>query len=266
MERPRPSSAPAETALEKTLLTGAIEKPTPPSGTASVDLSWRPLYSIGGYAALLFVVLVLVPIVLVFVAPLPPSQGRPLLEYIAEHKAVYLVELVSFVGLAVPALLVFAALGVALSTVNKTLALIGGLLGIVSETIALALGSSPQSLHGGMVVLSDAYAGADQGEQAALVAAAEALIAATNAVSWAGILTAGAILVLSVVMWQGQRGRALSVVGMAAGAIGVLSEALRPMIGSAYLVYGLLLPIWFAWVGVKLFRVARRSGNPSTSG
>ncbi|MBB1509247.1 hypothetical protein [Tessaracoccus sp. MC1756] len=267
MERPRPSSATAEPALETALLTGAIEKRTPPSGTARVDLSWRRLYSIGGYAALLFVVLVLVPIVLVFVAPLPPSQGRPLLEYIAEHKAVYLVELVSFVGLAVPALLVFAALGVALSTVNKTLALIGGLLGIVSETIALALGSSPQSLHGGMVVLSDAYAGADQGEQAALVAAAEALIAATNAVSWAGILTAGAILVLSVVMWQGQWGRALSVVGMAAGAIGVLSEALRPMIGSAYLVYGLLLPIWFAWVGVKLFRVGGLSdGHPQAWG
>lgn len=111
-------------------------------------------------AGLLFVLLVLVPVALVCLAPLPPTQGAALLEYIAEHKAVYLTQLVSFVGLAVPALIVFAAVGVALKDVDKSLAVIGGLLGVASEPIALALGSSPQSLHGGLVLLSDAYAAA----------------------------------------------------------------------------------------------------------
>lgn len=128
--------------------------------SARPDLSWQPLYRIGGISAVVFVVLVLVPVTLVFVAPVPPTEGRALLEYISAHKAVYLVELVSFVGLAVPALVVFGALAVALAPVNKGLAAIGGLFGIASETIALALGSSPQSLHGGLVVLSDAYAAA----------------------------------------------------------------------------------------------------------
>lgn len=158
-----------------------------PGASAGPDLSWQPLYRIGGYAALVFVVLVLVPVALVFAAPLPPTQGRAVLEYIAANRAVYLVELVSFVGLAVPALLVFGALAVALSRVNKALAAVGGLFGIVSETIALALGSSPQSLHGGLVVLADSYAVAGtDAERAGLIAAAEALIAATNAVSWGG--------------------------------------------------------------------------------
>lgn len=214
------------------------------------------MYRIGGYSALLFVVLVLVPVMLVFVAPLPPTQGRAVLQYIAAHRSVYLIELVSFVGLAVPALLVFAALAIALSPVNKAWAAVGGLLGIVSETIALALGTSPQSLHGGLVVLADSYTGArTDAERAILVAAAEALIGATNAVSWAGILTAAAMLVLSMVMAQAGWGRALVIVGVAAGAIGVASEALRPLIGYAYLVYGLLLPLWFAWVGSKLLHI-----------
>ncbi|MFD0864214.1 hypothetical protein ACFQ06_00115 [Tessaracoccus lubricantis] len=221
------------------------------------NLSWGPLYRIGGYSAFVFVALVLIPVVLVFAAPLPPTEGRELLEYIATHKVVYLVELVSFVGLAVPALLMFAALSMALSTINRSLALVGGLLGVASETIALALGSSPQSLHGGLVVLSDAYATAGTEQQASLVAAAEALIAATNAVSWAGILTAGAILVLSCVMWQGRWGRALAVVGIATGAIGIVSEALRPVIGSGYLLYGLLLPVWVAWAGSRLLHHRR---------
>jgi hypothetical protein len=37
-----------------------------------------------------YVLLVLVPVVLVLVAPLPPTQGDEPLEYIAAHKVVYL--------------------------------------------------------------------------------------------------------------------------------------------------------------------------------
>ena len=218
------------------------------------DLTWRPLYKAGGWSALLYVLLVLVPVVLVFVAPVPPTQGAALLEYIAAHKAVYLTELVCFVGLAVPALVVFSAVAVALKQVHKSIAAIGGLFGIASEVIALALGSSPQSLHGGLVVLSSAYqaAGGDA-DRAGLVSAADALIAATNAVSWAGILTAAAILLLSWIMRRASVfGPVVATIGVVAGAAGIVSEALRPMIGPAYLIYGLLLPTWFALVGWKL--------------
>ena len=129
------------------------------------------------------------------------GAGAAVLDYVASHRAVYLVELVCFVGLAVPAHVVFGAVAVALKDTHRTLAAIGGLFGIASEVIALALGSSPQSLHGGLVVLSNAYrASGDGAERAALVSAAEALVAATNAVSWAGILTAAAILLLSWAM------------------------------------------------------------------
>lgn len=230
-------------------------------GEVRADPSWATLYRLGGLAALLYVVLVLVPVVLVFVAPVPPTEGRALLAYVAAHRAVYLIELVCFVGLSVPALVVFAAVAVALKEGNKSIALIGGLLGVASETIALALGSSPQSLHGGVVVLSDSFAAATtEAQRSSLVSAADALVAATNAVSWAGILTAAAILVLSAVMGRGDFGRLVAVVGIVAGAVGVVAETLRPVIGAGYLVYGLLLPAWFALVAWKLLMIHRTTG------
>lgn len=128
---------------------------------------------------------------------------------------------------------------------------------VSSEIIALALGSSPQSLHGGLVVLSDSYAAASDAERAGLVAAAEALIAATNAVSWAGILTAAAILVLSLGMRRGRIAPRVAVLGILTGVLGAASEAFRPMIGPAYTVYGLLLPLWFGLVGWRLRRLSR---------
>ncbi len=224
-------------------------------------MTWGRLYKAGGWSALLYVLLVVVPVALVFAAPLPPTEGAALLEYIAAHKVLYLTELVCFVGLAVPALVVFSAVAVALKEVDKSVAAIGGLFGVASEVIALALGSSPQSLHGGLVVLSNNYqdAGGDA-ERAGLVSAAESLIAATNAVSWAGILTAAAILLLS---WAGIMrrasffGRVLGPLGMVAGAAGIVAEALRPMVGPGYLLYGLLLPTWFALVGWKLLHLHR---------
>lgn len=198
------------------------------------DLTWRTLYLAGAVSAGVFVVLVLVPVTMLFTAPVPPTDGAGILEYIAEHPGVYLTQLVSFVGLAVPAMVVFAALAVALRQVDKSLALIGGLFGVASEIIALALGSSPQSLHGGLVVLSDAYSKASSAERQALVSAADALIATTNAVSWAGILTAAAILILSITMLRGDFGRVGAILGIVTGLLGIVSEALRPLMGVSY--------------------------------
>jgi hypothetical protein len=230
---------------------------------AGADPGWRTLYRAGTVCAAVYVLLVVVPVVLVFVAPLPPTQGAALLTFIAEHEVVYLTELVCFVGLAVPALIVFAALTAALWPVNKSLAVIGGLFGVASEVIALALGSSPQSLHGGLVVLSGSYASADtETRKAEVVSAAEALIAATNAVFfWAGILTAAGILVLSLAMRNGNFGTRLAALGIVTGIAGIICEALRPMIGGGYLLYGLLLPIWFALAGWQLHRLATRQSE-----
>jgi hypothetical protein len=43
------------------------------------------------------------------------------------------------------------------------------------------------------------------------------------------------------------------------GALGILSEALRPIIGPVYFIYGILLPAWFIAVGWKLYRLGSSS-------
>lgn len=209
--------------------------------------------------------MVLAPVALVFSAPVPPTEGRALMGYIAANRVVYLVQLVCFVVLAVPALVVLTACAVALAVVGKGVALVGGVFGVASEVVALAVGSSPQSLHGGLILLADAYqvAGSD-GERAGLVSAANALIATANAMPWAGVLTAAAILILSLIMGRSTLGRALAVVGALTGALGLVSEALRPIIGSAYLLYGLLLPLWFGWTGWQLLRLPANGQHQKT--
>lgn len=246
------------------------EATTRPGVTAPrADPFWARLERTGGIAGLVFVVMVLVALVLMVVAPVPPAEGGPLLAYVAGHKGVYLTELICFVGLSVPAMVVFVAVARALMGSDRSIALIGGILGVAAETVALAVGSSPQSLHGGLVILSNSYAAAESdAERASLVSAADALIAATNGAPWAGVLTAAAILVLSALMRQGDFGRTLAVVGMITGALGIVSEAFRTVIGPAYLLYGLLLPLWFALVGRRLFTWGRKgtSSFPDATG
>ena len=76
--------------------------------------------------------------------------------------------------------------------------------------------------------------------------------------SWAGILTAAAILLLSWIMRRASFfGPVVGTIGMVAGAAGIVAEALRPMIGPGYMLYGLLLPTWFALVGWKLLHLHR---------
>ena len=227
--------------------------------SASPDPSWRGLYRVGGVSAAFYVVLIIIPLVLLNTTPLPPlSGGAAMLQYIASHKPVYIIELVSFVGLSLPAMVVFFALYVALKHLNKSYAALGALVGIASEVIALAYNSSPPSLNTGLLYLSDQYAAATTAAQrAAFATAAEGLIAVSNAVNAAGILTAMGILIFSLVMLKGVFHKGVAYLGIATGAIGIISEALRPIIGPGYYIYGLLLPIWFVAVGWKLYRLAR---------
>jgi hypothetical protein len=231
---------------------------------ASPDPSWRGLYRAGSISAALYVILVIVPLVLLFTTPQPPSAGgAATLQYIAANKLVYIIELVSFVGLSVPAMVVFLALYAALKHLNKSYAALGAFIGIASEVVALAYNSSPQSLNAGLVYLSDQYVAATTAAQhIAFATAAEGLIAVTNGVNAAGILTATGILVISLVMLKGVFHKGFAYVGIITGALGIFSEAIRPILGIGYIVYGLLLPIWFLVVGWKLYRLGS-SSSPS---
>lgn len=230
----------------------------PEGVSGSPDPAWRSLYRAGAVSALLYVVMILVPVVLLFAAPQPPiSGGADVLQYIAEHKSVYVVEMVSFVGLSLPAIVVFLALYAALQGLDRSYAALGAVIGIASEIVALAYNSSPPSLNGGLLYLSDQYASATSDAQRdALATAAESLIAVSNTVNAAGILTALGILIFSLVMLKGVFSRSVAYLGITTGAVGIVCEILRDAIGAGYFVYGLLLPGWFIAVGWQLYRLA----------
>jgi hypothetical protein len=224
---------------------------------ASPDPSWRGLYRAGGVSAFLYIALLIVPIVLIFVAPQPPlSGGAATLQYIASNKGVYISELVLFLAPSVLAMIVFLALYMALKHLNKSLAAIGALIAIASQTIGLAYNSSPQSLNGALVLLSSQYeATTNAVQRAAYAAAAESLIAMSNSVSASGILFSIGILIISLVMLRGVFHKGIAYLGVITGTLAIFSEAFRPVIGIGYIVFFILEVIWLIAVGWKLYRL-----------
>lgn len=222
------------------------------------DPSWRSLYRMGAVSAALYILMIILPVVLVFTVPQPPySGGAEVLQYIGSNKPLYMIEFVSFVGLALPAMVVFLALYVAFRHLDKAYAALGALIGIASEIAAIAYNSSPPSLNGGLLHLSDQYmAAATDAQRASLATAAESLMAVSNTtVNAIGIMTALGILFISLPMLRGESSRGIAYLGIATGIVGILAEPLRELIGFGYLAYGLLLPVWFAAVGWKLYRL-----------
>ena len=92
-------------------------------------------------------------------------------------------------------------------------------------------------------------------ERAVFVAGAEALLALNDAQVVIGVLQTLGILLLSALMLRGVFPIGLAWLGMVTGGIGIVSEALRPLLGWAYAVYGLLLFVWLIWVAGALWRL-----------
>lgn len=232
---------------------------SPARTKAAPDPSWRGLYQAGGVSAVLFVVLVLAAIVIVVVAP-PPlnANGATTLQYVASHKALYIIEQALWLALSVFAMVVYLALFEALKHVNKSYAALGALAGFVSWALGLAIpttgGGAPV-----LVYLSDQYMTATTAAQhTAFATAAEVFIAENNITTAVGVLAPLGMLIISLVMLKGVFPKSIAWLGIITGALGIVSEALRPLIGPGYFVYGILLPAWFLVVGWKLYLLGRR--------
>lgn len=240
-----------------------LEVETAPAAHAA-DRSWRDLYRAGGLAALLAALIYIAAlVVLVVTPPVPAAGGDAILQYIAAHRSVYILEQVLWLAPSVLLVVTFLALFVALMDVNRSYAAIGGVLGIASWALTLiypATGGGAPAL----VYLSDHYmAAADAIQRAAFAAAAEGFVAQNVTPVAAGILEPIGILIMSLVMLRGVFSRSLAYLGIATGAIGIVSESLRPVLGVGYIFYGLLLLVWFIAIGWGLYRLA---GREATSG
>jgi hypothetical protein len=233
------------------LATLTIERPSIEAADGT-DASWSDLFRAGGIAAILFALLSIADAVVAFILPPPPSSGGiATLEYIIANRPGYIIFQALLVGPVGLTLITFPALYIALRHLNRSYAAIGSVIGVVSVVLCLV----PFSCVNGLVYLSYQYAAATDAQHATFTAAAEALLAQNNSVSVGGVLFALSILVISIVMLKGVFSKWVAWLGIVSGGAGIICESLRPMIGAAFSIYGVVL-IWLIAVGWKLYRLA----------
>ncbi len=236
----------------------------------AIDSSWGPLYRAGGVAAGCAVVLYAVALVMVAVATTqPPSAGAAMLEYVAAHRTGYIIRQLLWLLPSLFLMVVFLALAVAVRRHSRSFAAIAGLIAVTSWAVSFAWPTTGDGSLA-MVLLSDRYAAATTpAEQASYAAGAEVLIALNDMPAMIGVLQTLGLLLVSLLMLRGTFSRGLAWLGVATGVIGIASEVLRPALGWAYALYGLLLFGWLAWVGLALWRLGtaqRRPGDRAGTG
>lgn len=226
--------------------------------------SWRPLYRAGAVSAGIAVLLYILALVLVFVTEMAPtSGGEDLLAYIDENRTLYVVKQVLWILPSVLLLVSFLALAAALFPLDHSWSLVAGTIGVLSWAGTYMW---PTTGEGSFVLLmlSDSYASAAMDpERSALIASAETMIAYNDSPAPLGVLQALGVLLISLVMLHGIFSRGLTWLGILTGAVGIVCEALRPWLGIAYSIYGLLLFAWMIWVTWELWRLAHAPDGPT---
>jgi hypothetical protein len=179
-----------------------------------------------------------------------------MLEHVRDHRTAYLVKQLLWVVPNLPMMLVLLALAVALARVDRTVALVAGVISVLAWAIGFAWPTTGEGSLA-MVVLSDKFADAtSDAERSAYVAGAELLIALNDLPAVIlGVLQTIGIFLLALLMLRSAFPRRLAWLGVATGAIGVVAEALRPLIGWAYATYGLLLFAWLIWLALELWKI-----------
>jgi hypothetical protein len=234
----------------------------PETAAVGPDPSWRDLYRVAGVCALLATLTYLVALVVTFTVPEAPTEGgTAMLAYIAAHRSAYILEQVLWLAPSVLLTVLFLAFYPALKHLNPSWAAIGAVLGIVAWAVTLAYpatgGGAPA-----LVYLSDQYAAAaTEVERAAVAAAAEGFIAQNYVPTLMGVLEAAVVLIVSLVMRQGPFRRGVVYLGIATGAIGIICEGLKPLLGLGYIIYGLFLFVWLIAIGWTLLRLGHDAGR-----
>ena len=222
------------------------------------DPSWKTLYVAGGAcafgAALAYVIALVINL---SVEAASDSGGASMLQYVADHRSVYILQQILWLGPGILLMVTFLSLWPLVKELDKSIGAIGVVLGIVSWGVTLAYpatgGGAPA-----LVYLSDQYVAATtDAQRAAFASAAEGFIAQNDIANMIGVLEAAGILIVSVVLLGGIIHRGVAYLGIATGAAGVVCEALRPLLGMGYALYGLLLFVWIFAIGWELIRISR---------
>jgi hypothetical protein len=247
--------------IRVSVVTGALH----PAATNSPAASWRPLYRAGAISAGLAVLMYLAALAIFAVTTAPPTTGgAAMLEYVDAHRTIYIVRQVLWVAPSLPLVVVMLALAVALWPLGKSFAATVGAIAASSWALSFAWPTTGEGSLA-MVRLSDRYATVmTDAERAPFVAGAELLIARNDTQVVLGVLQTLGILLIALLMLRGVFARRLAWLGVATGAVGIAAEALRPLLGWGYAVYGVLIFVWLGWLAWALWHLAAEAA-PATA-
>jgi hypothetical protein len=232
---------------------------------AITDSDYRPLYKLGGIAALIVVLLTVSEVILLAIYPQPASVADWFLLFHSNR----ILGLLEFWGLENPMYILFAivflALYALLRRVNPSWMAIATAFAFLGIGIFFAT-NNPFSL----ISLSDQYAAAvSDAQRASFLAAGQAMIANTGQRGVGGFnmglfLVSFAGVIISAVMLQGKTfNRSTATLGLIAFGLSLadyIRQALTTSTVIALLVIlpgALLLAIWFIMVGRRLYQIGR---------
>ncbi len=239
-----------------TAVMSAVGRTDAPSET--IEFSWRPLYRMGGVAAL--VTVVFIPIAIVVFMTWPPP--KTVIDWFSLFENNRLVALIDFDVLILASnalsILVMLALYVALRRVNPSFMAVALALGLVGTATYFA--SNPVL---SMLSLSSQYAAATTDVQrATILAAGQAMLAIYQGTAFwlSNALGTVALLIIAVIMLRSNIfGRATAYVGIVANVVG-LGLFIPSPVGIFLSIVGVIgLAIWNVLIARRLFHLGQQS-------
>lgn len=236
--------------------------------TRTADSNWHRLCTIGGVAALVMLVCVVVTMVVIVTLGGEPGTAAEYFTLLQANRLVGILRM-DFASLVNVSLyyLLFLGLYAALRKTDSAMALLAVVLAFVGVTLFLSKRSGFS-----MLALSDQYIAAiSEAQRSQLLAAGEAVIASdmwhSSAALIGGILFQSAAVIISAVMLRSDHfSKAAAYVGITANGIDlirILINLFAPGSPADILMIaaGPLYPVWFILVALSLLKLGRTPAN-----
>lgn len=230
---------------------------------AQAEADWKPVYRIGGAAALISVAIIITAVSVYLISP-PPTTVLDWFTLFHRNALLGLLDLdlLMLIGIAMSGLIYIALFG-ALRQVNRPLMALGAIIGLVSVAVYFASNTAFN-----MLSLSSQYAVATtEAERSQLLAAGQAALAIWQGSAYdIGYVLGGvAMLIIAVVMLRSAVfGRVTSYTGLLVGALMLIPATA----GSVGLVLSLvsLAPaaVWDILIARRLFQLAAPQAEVAT--
>ncbi|HEU5345661.1 MAG TPA: DUF4386 family protein [Ktedonobacterales bacterium] len=249
-------------------MTTVLQEPsvarTPGTEELRIEADWKPIYRMGGVAALISVAVIVVAVPIYLISP-PPTSVLDWFTLFHRNALLGLLDLdlLMLIGIAMSGLIYIALYG-ALRQINRPLMALGTIIGLVSVTVYFASNTAFN-----MLSLSSQYdAATTEAERSRLLAAGQATLAIWQGSAYdIGYVLGGvAMLIIAVVMLRSAVfSRPTAYIGLLTGAL-MLIPATAGTVGLVLSLVSLAPAlIWDILIARRLFQLAAPRAEVATA-